>query len=127
MPRGGDKRNPGGKIANKINTLKTRARKRKLQDEEHELHLKDKNNSEKELSEGPNSTARDALDWLITNDAPWTTVLDEWKASFSIRSTLLRKPKPLEELVKSKLWNLIKSEHGHQLVSSKSKSKLIQF
>lgn len=115
LPRGGDKKNPGGIIANKVNTLRSQARKRKRQDEEHELHLNAMNDSE--LNEDPNSSGRDAYDWLIDNASPWTTVLDRWKASFSIRSKLLTKPNPVDELVKSKLWNLITSEYGHQLVS----------
>ncbi|XP_058814073.1 uncharacterized protein LOC131677980 [Topomyia yanbarensis] len=115
LPRGGDKRNPGGKIANKINTLKNKARKRKLQDKEHELILNNKNVAQKEISEEANSIAQESLDWLNTNSAPWTTVLDKWKQSFPIRSTLLKKPNLLDELNKSQLWSLIKSEHGYQL------------
>ncbi|XP_055522747.1 uncharacterized protein LOC129716927 [Wyeomyia smithii] len=116
LPRGGDKRNPGGKIANKINTLKNRARKRRLYDENYLSHLKHTNNSVTEHGEDLNSSGREALEWLTTNDAPWTTVLVKWKASFPVRSKLLKKSIAVEELIIAKLWSLITSEYGHQLV-----------
>lgn len=122
LPRGGDKKNPGGKIYNKINTLKTKSRKRKLEDEEHAKILKNRNNLPKEQNRVESATAREAFLWLQKNDSPCTTVLDSWKASFPVRSPFLSKANAQDELKKANLWRLITSEHGYQLVSNRPSS-----
>lgn len=114
LPRGGDKKNPGGKIYNKINTLKTRDRRRRRDDEQHNktTNLKQRNDSVKY-----DEAVRDALQWLQVNDAPWTTVLDRWKTSYPTRAKFLTTASAIKELSKLNLWRLISSEFGHQLVS----------
>lgn len=62
------------------------------------------------------AAVHDALQWLQVNNAPWTTVLDRWRASYPLRVGYLAKPKAEQGLIKLNLLRLITSEFGYQLV-----------
>ncbi|XP_058443690.1 uncharacterized protein LOC131425651 [Malaya genurostris] len=117
LPRNGDKKNPGGKIYNKICNLKTKFRKRKIDDLNHLQKYSNSGNIRQdnsfELNQG---TAWEALEWLNHNDGPWSTVLDMWKASFSLRKIYIGKPNAKENLIEDNLWRFLLSEYGYQLI-----------
>ncbi|XP_058455270.1 uncharacterized protein LOC131432781 [Malaya genurostris] len=115
LPKGGDKKNPGGKVYNKINTIKSRLRKRSKEDEDYLNSLKSgkRPNIDTELFD---SCAIEARKWLLINKAPWSTVLDNWTVTFGMRKSFLDSSVALDKLIKADLWNLVTSEHGYQLI-----------
>lgn len=114
MPSGGSKRNPAGQIYNKINTIKTRIRKRKQGDD---AHLAQQADSNKKHCETVDLKVQEASNWLKLNFDPWSTVIDCWKLSFCLREQYLGKPKTVDLLEATFYWKFIRSQFGYQLVS----------
>lgn len=105
------KKNPGGKIYNRISNRKQKAAKRKLTEEKHLSKIKKA--SEPVNVEHP--SVKEAESWLEQNTQPWSTTLDKWAISFPRRSSLLLKPKAVEEVLKR--FRHYSNEFGYQLVS----------
>lgn len=110
IPRSRVKRNPGGKIYNKIvNTKQKRAKREKLEKE-----IDYKRNK-------PNSTGSDvegdaAYNWLVLNTHPWGTTIDKWAASFNRRRHELQNPFFIDKVLG--FYRHYKDPYGYQLVSS---------
>lgn len=121
LPRGGEKRNPGGKIYNKINTIKARHRKREKQENEHLKRLKLEPNHDTIEKQIP-AKASNAYQWLVENCSPWTTVVEFWTESFCARVSFLTKSAALDSYKKANLWHHVASEHGYQLVRNEHRS-----
>ncbi|XP_055532800.1 uncharacterized protein LOC129722941 isoform X2 [Wyeomyia smithii] len=115
LPKGGDKKNPGGKIYNKINTIRTQCRKRKLDDEKQAEINKD-TGVYCEKRSANDTSIEESENWLKLNDGPWSTVLDKWKASFLKRKDYLAKCHCKDNLRKGNLWKFIRCEYGYQLI-----------
>lgn len=114
LPPGGSKKNPGGQLYNKINTIKARNKKRKESDE---AHLAQQTTGNKKRCELVNPKEQEANNWLKLNADPWSTVIDSWKISFSSREQFLGKPKSVEQLKATFYWKFIRCQYGYQLVS----------
>lgn len=114
LPKGGDKKNPGGKIYNKVNTIKSKFRKREKYEATHAKRLKLQDSNDIVQCDDP--AANEARRWLNINDGPWTTVMDMWRTSYPLRRQFLGKPIAVTELEKINLWRFISMESGHQLV-----------
>ncbi|KAL1376217.1 hypothetical protein pipiens_017024, partial [Culex pipiens pipiens] len=80
--RGGDRKNHGGKIANKIGNLKQAAKKDQGKENAHANSLNGISGGESEDEEDICAETK----WLLANCVPWTTVLDRWPASFVDRN-----------------------------------------
>ncbi|XP_058443678.1 uncharacterized protein LOC131425641 [Malaya genurostris] len=110
IPRDGDRKNHGGKIANKIGNLKQRKRKRETKENEYQVTkrtLIDPQNKQ-------NEDAEDAAEWLKLNSEPWTVVLDQWKISYAVRKRDLLSRKRIPHLFKT--YPQYKLQHGFQLI-----------
>lgn len=112
IPRAGRRRNPGGKLFNKIVNFKQKAGKRKQREE---AHL-----ASKRIVLEPEATVTDpvaeaAIQWLSHNRHPWTTALDKWELSYPIRKKHLKSKKSVEDLYWQ--YQLYQEEHGYQAVS----------
>lgn len=110
--RGGQRRNHGGKIPNKISNLKQKKRKSEVREREH-LKLYD---IATEFKNPIDPIAIEAADWLALNFDPWSVVLDKWTSSFLVRRPLLRKEEFLAKLIST--YPHYKNSHGYQLVSN---------
>lgn len=108
IPRGGDRKNPGGKIANKIGNLKQKKRKEEAREDEHVKKLKPSSAPQKVQA------VNEGTQWLILNVQPWSTVLDKWPVSFSFRQPLLQKQKSAAKLLQK--FPHYKEEFGYQLI-----------
>ncbi|XP_058820798.1 uncharacterized protein LOC131682991 [Topomyia yanbarensis] len=111
LPRGGDRKNPGGKIANKIGNLKQSKRKSDLKEDQHAKQLKfsaDASIQHPGLS--------DAAKWLMLNQQPWSAVLDRWAASYSNRKQYLRNSKSVPKLLKD--FPHYANTFGYQLIDA---------
>lgn len=73
MPPGGLKKNPGGKIYNRIFNRKQKASKRKRAEEKHLTNIK-KASGEQNVED---PSVKEAEVWLEQNTQPWTTMLDK--------------------------------------------------
>lgn len=109
--RGGAKRNPGGKIYNRISNRKQKAAKRKRIEEKHQTE------TQKQAGKQPvdDPTVKEAEYWLEHNSQPWETTLNKWKDSFPARKPLLMKSNAVEEVLKR--FRHYSNEFGFQLVS----------
>lgn len=116
LPRGGDKKNLGGKIYNKVNTIKTKLRKRAKEEEAYSKRCKLDKNVHCE-SDDFQRNGIEARKWLAKYNQPWSTVIDKWTESFCFRKSILAKPTTVQSLTKADLWRHVTSEHGYQLVN----------
>lgn len=112
--RGGERRNHGGKISNKISNLKQKKRKVDAREKE---HLKSFNVVVTD-NISSDSASTEAANWLSLNQEPWSVVLDKWTASFLLRRPLLQNKQLLFKLFST--FPHYKNSHGYQLVSSNS-------
>ncbi|XP_058445907.1 uncharacterized protein LOC131427040 [Malaya genurostris] len=110
IPRGGDRRNPGGKIANKIGNLKQK--KRRIDVREAEYAKTRKLTASRELP--LDSTTNEAVNWLELNGEPWNTVLEKWSVSAAHRRQYLKNRKFTLKLLN--LYPHYKRSYGYQLV-----------
>ncbi|KXJ69394.1 hypothetical protein RP20_CCG027287 [Aedes albopictus] len=110
--KGGTKRNPGGKIFNRITNRKQKAAKRKRIEEKHEAEIE--NRAGEQVAE--HKIVKEAETWLEYNCQPWSTTLDKWKVVFPGRKPLLMKPNAVEEVLKR--YRHYSEEFGFQLVES---------
>lgn len=120
LPKGGDKKNPGGKIYNKVNTIKSKLRKREKCEAIHVKRFKLGNTNDIDRCDDPvdDPVVNEARRWLNINDGPWTTVMDMWRACFPLRRQILTKSIAIVELENFNHWRFIATENGHQLVSN---------
>ncbi|XP_062557162.1 uncharacterized protein LOC134222025 [Armigeres subalbatus] len=112
IPRGGDRRNIGGKIANKIGNLKQKRRRNDVREEAHLKKLKPDESGEDTVDE----MSREAEEWLALNNSPWSTVLDKWNASFTSRKRLLSNRKSTVKIIKT--YSHYKQAYGFQLIDA---------
>lgn len=112
--RGGDRRNHGGKIANKIANLKQKKRKIDHKELEHAKTLKSSSISQPEQD----PIEQKAVQWLRLNQEPWETVLHKWPQSFNHRKPNLQSFNQVERLFSC--YSHYKVPHGYQLVSKHS-------
>ncbi|XP_058453812.1 uncharacterized protein LOC131431884 [Malaya genurostris] len=110
ISRGGDRRNPGGKIANKIGNLKQK--KRRIDVREAEYAKTRKLTASRELP--LDSTTNEAVNWLELNGEPWNTVLEKWSVSAAHRRQYLKNRKFTLKLLN--LYPHYKKSYGYQLV-----------
>lgn len=105
------KKNPGGKIYNRIVNSHAKVTKRKKKEEQ---HLR---NSKKKSTPicTPDPAATDAVLWLEQNTKPWGTTLEKWIVSFPARKSQLMKRDLSEKLFKD--FHHYADEFGYQLVS----------
>ncbi|EDS32738.1 conserved hypothetical protein [Culex quinquefasciatus] len=106
--RGGGKRNPGGKIYNRIHNQK-QAKKRR--DNLEEAHVSQEN----QAPEG-DPVCQEAIEWLRLNVNPWSVTLDKWKSSFGYRRKSLQDPKCARECVDQ--FRHYSEQYGYQLVGT---------
>ncbi|KAL9702522.1 hypothetical protein quinque_006040 [Culex quinquefasciatus] len=110
IPRGGDRKNHGGKIANKIGNLKQAAKKDQGKENAHANSLNGISGGESEDEEDICAETK----WLLANCVPWTTVLDRWPASFVDRNRYLRSCIQVPKLLKD--FPHYQEPCGYQLV-----------
>lgn len=114
LPRGGARRNHGGKIVNKIGNLKQKKRKSEIKEDQHLKKIKPE-----EPTDGKTEISQQSIEaneWLALNDTPWSTVLDKWSISFESRKQLLGNKKTVTKILK--VCGHFKNPHGFQLVSN---------
>ncbi|XP_058464405.1 uncharacterized protein LOC131438408 [Malaya genurostris] len=78
IPRNGDRKNFGGKVANKIGNLKQKKRKSDAKEEEHRKKIKCK----KPIDTLTDPEVQVATEWSKFNSEPWSTVLEMWPKAF---------------------------------------------
>lgn len=109
IPRCGGKRNPGGKIYNKIFNLKQKRAVRERSEEERQS---------KKLKPGSvtalDAVGEEAIAWLQLNVEPWTTTLEKWTISFNKRKSNLQKSLSVDTLLK--VFRHYKHGYGYQLI-----------
>lgn len=105
------KKNPGGKIYNRIVNSKQKITKRKEKEEQHSCGLKKKSNTICTLD----PAVTDAVLWLGQNTEPWGTTLEKWVLSFPARQLQLMKHDLCMKLLKD--FYHYADEFGYQLVS----------
>ncbi|XP_062554068.1 uncharacterized protein LOC134219364 isoform X2 [Armigeres subalbatus] len=109
IPRAGGRRNPGGKLFNKLVNVRQKNAKRKLREEAH-LHSKkiipDPDDSDESKS--------NAIEWLEHNKLPWTTALDKWEHSYSLRKRQLKNKSFVDELFNR--YQVYQDVHGYQAI-----------
>ncbi|KAL1400516.1 hypothetical protein pipiens_002065 [Culex pipiens pipiens] len=110
IPRGGTRKNFGGKIANKINGVKRKFKAKASEEENHRAKIKRVAEGVKE-TESSESDA--ATQWLILNQSPWNIVLEKWPKSLNARKPLLNERK-LSQLLSS--FPHYREESGFQLI-----------
>lgn len=108
--RGGDRRNHGGKIANKIANLKQKKRKTENKELLHAESLKSP-----KLQVAGDPVEHEAVEWLHLNQEPWDTVLHKWPLSFDHRKQYLKSCNLVGRLFSA--YPHYKVPHGYQLVS----------
>ncbi|XP_055543334.1 uncharacterized protein LOC129728887 [Wyeomyia smithii] len=112
LPRGGDRRNHGGKIINKIGNLKQK--KRKLEEREEEHLKKFQADKQTGCENFVSQQSIEAYGWLALNEAPWSAVIDKWSVSHDYRKKLLGHRKSIIKILKA--CPHYKSSHGFQLI-----------
>ncbi|XP_055526355.1 uncharacterized protein LOC129719035 [Wyeomyia smithii] len=112
LPRGGDRRNHGGKIINKIGNLKQK--KRKLEEREEEHLKKIQADKQTGCEDFVSQQSIEAYEWLALNEAPWSAVIDKWSVSHDYRKKLLGQRKSIIKILKACPY--YKSSHGFQLI-----------
>lgn len=112
IARGGDRKNHGGKIANKIGNLKRKKRKSDAVEEEHAKAFKRAGTSIDTVDHDEKSVQ--AYEWLKLNTEPWTTVTDKWPLSITQRKPYLRSYLSVPKLFT--LFPHYKSQYGYQLI-----------
>ncbi|XP_058814155.1 uncharacterized protein LOC131678034 [Topomyia yanbarensis] len=110
IPRSGDRKNHGGKIANKIGNLKQRKRKREAKETEYQATKHTTIDPQPER----NTDAEQAVEWLILNSEPWAVVLDKWKTSYDARKNNLLMRKRILQIFTT--YPQYKCQHGFQLI-----------
>ncbi|XP_055548437.1 uncharacterized protein LOC129732014 [Wyeomyia smithii] len=83
IEKGGDRKNPGREIANKIGNLKQRKRKRDNKENEYQRNIQYYNHEPEKIQK------RKVLQNGMLNEDPWAVVLEQWKCSFDVRKTEL--------------------------------------
>lgn len=112
IPRAGGRKNPGGKLFNKIVNIRQKNAKRKLREK---AHLASKKTSlDPETSDDDQQASR-AIEWLEHNKRPWTTALDKWEQSYSLRKRQLGNAALVEELFNR--FQVYQDTYGFQAVS----------
>lgn len=114
IARGGDRRNPGGKIANKIGNLKKKKRRADAKEDEYAKTLKRDLPCDVPTNENDQKCI-EAYEWLVLNQEPWSTVTDKWPVSISKRNPYLRSHSAVPRLFM--LFPHYKHQYGYQLVS----------
>ncbi|XP_065081993.1 uncharacterized protein LOC135704454 [Ochlerotatus camptorhynchus] len=110
IAQGGSKKNPGGKLYNRIVNWKQKTAKRKWKEEKHLSKSKKKENS----PSIEDKVAVDAAVWLQQNTKPWSTTLDKWTFSFPLRKSFLMKSDNKARLFKE--YQHYSDEFGYQLI-----------
>ncbi|XP_055604609.1 uncharacterized protein LOC129752849 [Uranotaenia lowii] len=110
IPAAGNRRNPGGKIANKLVNLKTKHRRQVALEQDYQ----------KQLGNGIVVPEIDGLtkashEWLLLNRDPWQTVLQQWEICFELRKPLMKSCSNIVKLLST--YPHYKLEHGYQLVN----------
>ncbi|XP_058822709.1 uncharacterized protein LOC131684134 isoform X2 [Topomyia yanbarensis] len=111
VPRKGDKKNPSGKLYNKITNLKQKRRKREKTEDE--FLAKRVRGLQSDASVESQDTA-DANNWLYLNKKPWNIVLQKWRDTFGTRKALLCNSKHEADLFQK--YPHYKEAFGYQLV-----------
>ncbi|XP_062534538.1 uncharacterized protein LOC134203688 [Armigeres subalbatus] len=119
IPRGGDRKNSGGKIFNKINNLKQKKRKEEFNEKRHLKVLR----IDAEEDFKPTEEALSAEEWLSLNNEPWSVVLEKWVTSADTRKKYLQSQQSIPKLFS--LYPHYKNQHGHQLRRVVKDSKIV--
>ncbi|XP_062700087.1 uncharacterized protein LOC109419735, partial [Aedes albopictus] len=114
IPRSGEKRNPGGKIYNKIANLKQKRIKRDKYEEDIEAKRQKHNTGSTGVDIELDAAAEAAFNWLRLNTQPWQTTVNQWKASFNRRRRDLQKPALLANV--DGIYRHYKDPYGFQLI-----------
>ncbi|XP_062715110.1 uncharacterized protein LOC109622138 [Aedes albopictus] len=112
IPRAGGRKNPGGKLYNKIVNSRQKAAKRKLREEAH-LAIK-KPATSLEVSD---ESAVKAVEWLKYNKLPWTTALDKWEQAYPLRKSQLGNMTFADELL-NRHSSVYQDPNGYQAIAS---------
>ncbi|KXJ62527.1 hypothetical protein RP20_CCG026252 [Aedes albopictus] len=111
IPRSGGKRNPGGKLYNRIFNLKQkRATREKFEESRRTKKLKPGS------LEIPDSDGDEAFTWLQLNIQPWNTTLAKWTTSFNKRKHNLQNPLAIDTVLKT--FRHYRQDHGYQLIDA---------
>ncbi|XP_058448853.1 uncharacterized protein LOC131428827 [Malaya genurostris] len=111
IPRKGDKKNPSGKLYNKITNLKQKRRNREKAEGEL-LNKRSKVIQIDAFCETPDLD--DANSWLCLNRKPWNIVLEKWRGTHVTRKKLLLKPN--QEALLFEKYPHYTETFGYQLV-----------
>ncbi|XP_062535305.1 uncharacterized protein LOC134204514 [Armigeres subalbatus] len=110
ISRSGDRKNHGGKIANKIGNLKQRKRKRETKENEYQATKQSANDCQPPR----NAEAEEAAEWLLLNTDPWSVVLERWKISYEARKDDLLSQKRITRILTT--YPQYRCPHGFQLI-----------
>ncbi|XP_062562792.1 uncharacterized protein LOC134226195 [Armigeres subalbatus] len=108
--KGGTKKNPGGKIYNRISNRKQKKAKRTRIELKHQAEIEKR--AGRKVADLPD--VKEAEAWLEHNTQPWTTTLDKWRYAFPVRRLLLTKSNAVEEVLKR--YRHYSHEFGFQLI-----------
>ncbi|XP_055632689.1 uncharacterized protein LOC129773137 [Toxorhynchites rutilus septentrionalis] len=110
IPRSGDRKNHGGKIANKIGNLKQRKRKCEAKENAYQASTQTTIDSQSTRD----VAAEEAAEWLMLNSEPWSVVLERWRVSYEARKGHLLSRKCITKIFTT--YPQYKCQHGFQLI-----------